>query len=73
VPAESATKKTRTRSAKPVEEKLESSEAKALRENAPSSEGSSDSGSGSGERRRGRDFDDERRGGEAANGCFGAG
>ena len=61
--AESATKKTRTRSAKPAEEKSELSEAKAPRESAPSSEGSSDSGSESGERRRNRDFDDERRGG----------
>lgn len=63
--AESATKKTRTRSAKPAEEKSESSEAKAPRESAPSSEGSSDSGSSSesGERRRSRDFDDDRRGG----------
>ena len=63
--SESATKKTRTRSAKPAEEKTESSEANAPRESAPSSEGSSDSGSSSdsGERRRGRDFDDDRRGG----------
>ena len=63
--SESATKKTRTRSAKPAEEKTESSEANAPRESAHSSEGSSDSGSSSdsGERRRGRDFDDDRRGG----------
>ena len=63
--AESATKKTRTRSAKPAEEKSESSEAKAPRESAPSSEAPSDSGSGSesGERRRSRDFDEDRRGG----------
>jgi transcription termination factor Rho len=63
--AESATKKTRTRSAKPAEEKSDSSEAKAPRESAPSSDTSSDSGSSSdsGDRRRSRDFDDDRRGG----------
>lgn len=63
--AESATKKTRTRSAKPTEEKSDSSEAKAPRESAPSSDTSSDSGSSSdsGDRRRSRDFDDDRRGG----------
>lgn len=63
--AESATKKTRTRSAKPAEEKSESSEARAPRESAPSSDTSSDSGSSqdSGDRRRGRDFDEDRRGG----------
>jgi transcription termination factor Rho len=63
--AESATKKTRTRSAKPAEEKSDSTEAKAPREAAPSSDSSSDSGSSSesGERRRSRDFDEDRRGG----------
>lgn len=63
--AESATKKTRTRSAKPAEDKSESSAAKEPRDSAPTSDVPSDSGSNSdsGDRRRSRDFDEDRRGG----------
>jgi transcription termination factor Rho len=65
--AESATKKTRTRNAKPDDAKSDSSQAKAPRESASSgetaSESSSNSNSDSGDRRRSRDFDDDRRGG----------
>jgi transcription termination factor Rho len=62
---ESASKKTRTRGAKPAEDKPDSSEAKAPRESSSSDSSSSESNSNSegGERRRNRDFDDERRGG----------
>jgi transcription termination factor Rho len=63
--AESATKKTRTRSSKPAEERSDSGEAKAPSQGSSSSDSASDSGSSSdsGDRRRSRDFDDERRGG----------
>ena len=61
---ESASKKTRTRSSKPAEDKADSSETKSPRESSSSSDSSSqDSGSDSGDRRRSRDFDDDRRGG----------
>jgi transcription termination factor Rho len=62
---ESASKKTRTRGSKPAEDKSDSLEAKAPRENSSSDSSSSESSSNSegGERRRNRDFDDERRGG----------
>jgi transcription termination factor Rho len=65
---ESATKKTRSRSAKPTEDKTASSETKAPRDNsapsdAPERESGSDSSQGSGDRRRTRDFDDDRRSG----------
>ena len=62
---ESASKKTRTRGSKPTEDKQDSTEAKAPRENSSNDSSSSESGSNSdsGERRRNRDFDDERRGG----------
>ncbi len=62
---ESASKKTRTRGSKPTEDKQDSTEAKAPRENSANDSSSSESGSNSdsGERRRNRDFDDERRGG----------
>jgi transcription termination factor Rho len=64
--SESPSKKIRTRSSKPSEDKADSSEAKAPREsssNIDSSSQDSTSGSDSGDRRRSRDFDDERRGG----------
>ncbi len=63
--AESATKKTRTRSSKPAEERSDSGEVKATSQGSSSSDSASDSGSSSdsGDRRRSRDFDDERRGG----------
>jgi transcription termination factor Rho len=64
---EAVSKKTRTRSSKPAEDKSDSAEAKAPRENSSSdssgNDSSSNSSSDSGERRRNRDFDDERRGG----------
>ena len=61
----SESKKTGTRGSKPAEDKSDSSEAKAPRENSSSDSSSSESSSNSegGERRRNRDFDDERRGG----------
>jgi transcription termination factor Rho len=65
--AESATKKTRTRSSKPTEDKADSSEAKSPSQGSSSGEAASEAGSNSnsdsGDRRRSRDFDDERRGG----------
>jgi len=67
---ESASKKTRTRSSKPSDDKADSSEARAPRESSSNSDSSpqdSSAGSDSGERRRSRDFDDERRGGGGRN------
>jgi transcription termination factor Rho len=62
--AESASKKTRTRSSKPTEDGASSSETKAPRESASNNDApTQESNSDSGERRRNRDFDDDRRGG----------
>jgi len=62
--SESAPKKTRSRPAKADEKSSEPSQEKAPRENTPAAESSSnESSSDSGERRRNRDFDEDRRGG----------